>query len=81
LAFDELRKRKEPVRRGRDIHLIVQRARIVLYAHAGRGTEEIGRTAPFRGSLDELVTLVADTFPQDSPRRSRFLGMDFDRKH
>ena len=30
--------------RGRDIHLVVQRARIVLQAHEGRGTEEIART-------------------------------------
>lgn len=34
---------KELVWRGRDIHLVVQRARIVLLAHAERGTEEIAR--------------------------------------
>jgi transposase len=38
---DLLRELKELVWRGRDIHLIVQRARIVLLSHEGRGTEEI----------------------------------------
>ena len=40
---------KELVWRGRDIHLVVQRARIVLYAHEGRGTEEIGRAIGWTG--------------------------------
>ena len=39
-----LRELKELVWRGRDIHLVVQRARIALQAHEGRGTEEIART-------------------------------------
>ncbi len=38
------RELKELVWRGRDSHLIVQRARIVLLAHEGRGTDEIART-------------------------------------
>jgi transposase len=40
---DLLRELKELVWRGRAIHLVVQRARIVLLAHEGRGTEEIAR--------------------------------------
>jgi transposase len=44
-----LRELKELVWRGRDIHLIVQRARIVLYAHEGRGTEEIARAVGWTG--------------------------------
>jgi predicted transcriptional regulator len=38
-----LRELKALVWRGRDIHLVVQRARIVLLAHEGHGTEEIAR--------------------------------------
>ena len=41
---DLLRELKELVWRGRDIHLVVQRARIVVLAHDGHGTEEIART-------------------------------------
>lgn len=46
---DLLRELKELVWRGRDIHLVVQRARIVLYAHEGWGTEEIGRAVGWTG--------------------------------
>jgi transposase len=38
-----LREIKHLVWRGRDIHLVVQRARIVLQAHQGRGSEEIAQ--------------------------------------
>jgi transposase len=34
--------------RGRDIHLVVQRARIALQAHEGHGTEEIARVVGWR---------------------------------
>jgi transposase len=38
-----LRELKALVWRGRDIHLVVQRARIVVLAHGGHGTEEVAR--------------------------------------
>lgn len=40
---DLLRELKELVWRGRAIHLVVQRARIVLLVHAGNGAEEVAR--------------------------------------